>query len=374
MTAKAMTSCGSGPIHGGMIDPLPVPPAFPVPALAQRGQAAIDFHCAVRRQGAILQRALEASLAAAGVTAETMPDDLDARHAMADPILAQTAPARLQRLVAEWTARDHGPMAAAAFSEIADQVVPALLALDHGPTTLVTDDPPELPAWFDRVWFHRTTGGWDAGPYNGYVHGELIHKLILTKVFGADIFALRRAAAGQAPRRDYARVLDLGASTGHNMVALADVFPGAEISGVDYSARMLEHARRVGNARGAAWRLYQRACDDTRLPAEQFDLVASYNLLHELPVGIIRRVFAESFRLLAPGGTMIAGDVPRFAQLDRLSAWRFDRAARFGGEPYWRASASADLVALAQAAGFTDVTERTLGNGSPYVLVASKPR
>jgi SAM-dependent methyltransferase len=346
---------------------------YPEPELAQHGHAAIDFHCAVRRQSSALQRALEADLAAAGVTPETLPADLDACHAMIDAALATSVPARMQRLATDWTARDHGPTATAAFAEIAERVGPMLEALDQGPATIEADPSLDLPRWFDGVWFHRTTGGWDAGPFNGYIHGELIHRLILTRVFGTDIFAMRAAAAACAPRRDYRRVLDLGASSGHNMVALAQVFPQAEIHGVDYSLRMLEQARRLGNARGSAWRLYQRACQDTGLDAGDYDLVASYNLLHELPVGIIRQVFAESRRLLAPGGTMIAGDVPRFAEIDRLSAWRFDRAARFGGEPYWRASASADLVALAREAGFVEVTGRTIGRGSPYVLVATKP-
>jgi hypothetical protein len=70
---------------------------------------------------------------------------------------------------------------------------------------------------------------------------------------------------------------------------------------------------------------------------------------------------------------MIAGDVPRYFELDRLAAWRYDRAARYGGEPYWRASASTDLVAMARDAGFVDVQGSVIGRGTPYVLVATKP-
>lgn len=312
-------------------------------------------------------------MAAAGLTADTLPADMEARHAAVDDALEGSNAARLRLLLGEWTARDHGPTAQAAFDEIADDLVPTLQALDAGPATLELDPGLERPRWFEGVWFHRTTGGWDATPYNGYVHGELIHKLILTRVFGADIFAQRRAAAECAPRRNYKRVLDLGASSGHNTVALADTFAGAEISGVDFSQRMLEHARRVANARGEAWRLYQRACEATGFTDGSFDLVSSYNLLHELPRGIVRDVFAESFRILEPGGTMIAADVPRYAEIDRLASWRFDRAARFGGEPYWRASASADLVQMARDIGFVEVSGRTIGRGTPYVLVATRP-
>jgi SAM-dependent methyltransferase len=343
------------------------------PALAQHGRAAIDFHCSMRGAVSALQRGVEAEMAARGITADTMPEDMDERHALVDTSLAASNGYRLRQLVAEWAARDHGPTCQAAFDEIAPTLVPELEALDDGPATLELDPDLELPRWFTRVWFHRTTGGWDAGPYNGYVHGELIHKLILTRVFGSDIFAQRRAAAELAPRRNYRRILDMGASSGHNTVALSDVFPGAEISGVDYSQRMLEHARRVANARGEAWKLYQRACQDTGFADASFDLVSSYNMMHELPRGIIREMFAEAFRVLEPGGTMIMGDVPRYFELDRLAAWRFDHVARSGGEPYWRVSATTDVVAMAEDLGFVDVSGQTLGRGTPYVLVATKP-
>jgi len=343
------------------------------PALAQRGRAAIDFHIAMRGTVSALQRQAESELAGHGIVAATLPDDLDDRHRLIDATLADSNAYRLRALTAEWTARDHGPTCQAAFDEIADTLVPRLDALDEGPATLELDPDLVPPDWFTRVWFHRTTGGWDASPYNGYVHGELIHKLILTRVFGADIFAQRRAAAELAPRRDYARILDMGASSGHNMVALAQVFSDAQLSGVDYSGRMLEHARRIANEAGQPWRLYQRACEATGFADQSFDLVASYNMLHELPRGIIRAMFAETFRILEPGGTMLVGDVPRYAELDKLAAWRFDHVARYGGEPYWRVSASTDLVALARELGFVAVSGQAIGRGTPYVLVAAKP-
>lgn len=343
------------------------------PSLAQRGRATFDFHCAVRGAVSELHRRSEGELAQAGITAETMPDDLEARHRLVDETLATSSNFRLRNLLNDWTARDHGPIAEDAFDEIRQTVGPKLAALDNGPSTLERNPDIELPNYFSRVWFHRTTGGWDASPDNGFVHGELIHKLILTRMYGGDIFQQRRQVAELAPRRDYRHVLDMGASSGHFTVALADVFPDAEISGVDFSAPMLEHAMRVGNERGAAWKLYQRAAEATGFPDGSFDLVGSYNLIHEIPPGIIRAIFAESFRLLEPGGHMIMADVPRYFDLDKMSVWRFDLAARYGGEPYWRSASSTDLKAVAEAVGFTNVSGFTLPKGQPYVVIAEKP-
>ncbi|MDZ7896339.1 MAG: hypothetical protein U5M50_16125 [Sphingobium sp.] len=50
-----------------------------------------------------------------------------------------------------------------------------------------------------------------------------------------------------------------------------------------------------------------------------------------------------------------------------------DWAARWGGEPYWRAASTADLVAVAQKASFVDVDGGVLPGGRPYILVARKP-
>ncbi|MDZ7896340.1 MAG: hypothetical protein U5M50_16130 [Sphingobium sp.] len=167
--------------------------------LGQRGRATIDFHCAVRGAVAKLQRAVEAELSDAGINAQTMPEKMDDRHRLVDHTLARSPVYGARALLGEWTAKDHGPICQDAFAEIRETVEPMLKALEDGPATLELDETLELPAYFERVWFHRTTGGWDASEHNGFVHGELIHKRILTRVFGGNIFGHRRTAAAKAP-------------------------------------------------------------------------------------------------------------------------------------------------------------------------------
>jgi SAM-dependent methyltransferase len=351
-------------------------PTLASPRLAQRGRAAINFQAGIGIASARLLAQAERALADRGITADTLPEDMDARHDTVAHVIGDHPAFRLNTLLSEWRAKSHGPVARDAFEEQRDQLVPALHALDAGPSRLVEEPIPPLPSYWADTEFHRTEGGWDSSAYNGYVHGEILHKLMLAKMFPGDIFAQRRAAASAAPRRDYARILDMGASSGHYTVALAEIFPAARITGIDLSPRMLEHAARSGNARGQAWQLHVRPAEDTGLPAESFDLVTSFNLLHELPPPVIDAVFAETFRLLAPGGDMLMSDVPRFAELDRLTAWRFDHLAKWGGEPFWRASASMDLAAAATRAGFTAVTAGGIGTAPtfhPYLIQGRKP-
>jgi 2-polyprenyl-3-methyl-5-hydroxy-6-metoxy-1,4-benzoquinol methylase len=351
-------------------------PTLTPPRLAQRGRAAISFQAGIGRATSKLMAQTERALAEAGVTAETLPEDMEMRHAMVQDVVGALPAFTISQFLAEWRAKVHRAVALDAFEEVQSELVAALHALDAGPSTLAPDEPHAVPAYWQDTEFHRTAGGWDSSAYNGYVHGEVLHKLMLAKMFPGDIFAQRRAAAAAAPRRDYGRILDMGASSGHYTIALAEMFPQARITGIDLSPRMLEHARRSGNARGAAWEFHVRAAEDTGFAAGSFDFVTSYNLLHELPPPVIDAVFAEAFRLLAPGGDMLMSDVPRYAELDRLTAWRFDHIAKWGGEPFWRASASMDLADAARRAGLIDVVAGGIGDlptKHPYVVQGRKP-
>lgn len=347
-----------------------------MPKLAQRGRAAINFQAGLGIAAGRLMAQSERAFAASAAGNAQLPADMDARHEAIAAVIGELPAFKIQSLLSEWRGRSHGTVAREAFEEVMEQIKPALHALDDGPTTLEIDPAVVAPAYWSDTEFHRTAGGWDASDYNGYIHGELLHKLMLAKMFPGDIFAQRRAVAQAAPRRDYARILDMGASSGHFTIALDETFPDAQITGIDLSPRMLEHARRSGNERGTNWRLAVRAAEATGFDAESFDLVASFNLFHELAPPVIDAVMAEAFRVLAPGGDMIMSDVPRFSELPPLTAWKFDQIAKWGGEPFWRASASMDLGAAARRAGFVDVDARGIGAAPirhPYVVSGRKP-
>ena len=212
--------------------------------LRQRGRASMDFLIALTAESRPLGARWAGELTTAGVTADTLPDAIDARHAMVDGALKDSKAYAASGLLMEFASVQHGNVARAAYYESRDLLEPELDRLEAaGPATLTAHADFVQPDYFRDVWFHRTTGGWDGHPQQGFIHGELIHRHYVGKMFGGDIFAQRRRVLAELPRQDYARILEMGSSSGHFTVALAETFPDAKITGIDLSLPMLRPAQ-----------------------------------------------------------------------------------------------------------------------------------
>lgn len=343
-------------------------------ALGQRGRALMDFEVTTRHAAGRLQARVEAELAESGVTADTLPEDMESRHRVIDKALAGSRIFEARALLGEWCAKQHGRAAEQAFEEVREELLPEIERLREGDTTLTQHDF-DAPDYWSKIWFHRTRGGWDASDYNGFVHGEIVHKKYVSKIFPGDIYANRREVLRSLPRNDYQRILDIGTSSGHHAVAVSEVFPDAHLTGLEPSLRMLEQAQRVGNEKGLSWDLHTGIGENMDMFADgSFDLVTAYAIHHEMPVKSMDAIFAEAFRVLEPGGEMIMADVARSYSMDRMAAWRFDWLARWGGEPFWRSTTRLDMEPMARAAGFVDVRGWQPKEGlDPYIIYGRKP-
>ena len=351
-------------------------------SLKQPGRAALDFLSAFGGVTPALGKKQDDALAAKGLAEDrALPDDLDQRAGRIEEVLGNEPAFRVGNLIGEWHAEHHARIAKEAFIEIEPELRPQFATLAKGRTTLVAD--PNLP--IPKYWMypvHRTTGGWDAHPDMGFIHGELVHRYLVGKspkppaAGGAvtDIYDDRRSFAAQAPRRDYRKILEIGCSSGPYTESLSQVFPDAEIYACDISIAQLEQARRTGNHDGRAWKLFQADGRNTGQPDASFDLVTSYIILHELPVEVIVDTLKESFRVLKPGGDLLYGDVAPYAAMSKLNAWRTDFLATYGGEPFWRGSSTMDMVGIMNDIGFVDVKYRaTSPSNYPWMTYGRKP-
>ncbi|MEZ5499702.1 MAG: class I SAM-dependent methyltransferase [Steroidobacteraceae bacterium] len=177
------------------------------------------------------------------------------------------------------------------------------------------------------------------------------------------------------------RILDLGCSAGAASVHYALAFPDAQVHAVDVGAGMLRYAHARAEALGARVHFHQADCAATGFEDGYFDLVVSHNLLHEIPDRTRRALFAESRRLLAPGGIALHQDVPlRFENYDEYQKFEYSWDTRNNNEPYWEVYATADVEHDMLAAGFDrsqlHVGQLSAASGSLpwFVAVARLPQ
>ena len=175
-------------------------------------------------------------------------------------------------------------------------------------------------------------------------------------------------------------ILDIGCSAGASSVPYAEAYPHAEIHAIDVSAGMLRYAHARAEAMGAAVHFHQMNAVDMAFPDGSFDLVVSHNAMHEMADQTRQQMFAESRRLLRPGGICIHQDIPlRFAGMDTFLQAEYAYDQWFNAEPHWLEYARFDCEEMMMQAGFErehidiDNLKQSDGSFSWYAVTGYKP-
>lgn len=148
------------------------------------------------------------------------------------------------------------------------------------------------------------------------------------------------------------RILDLGCTVGHSLLPYAELYPEAEIWGIDVGPGVLRYAHARAESLGKKVHYRQQSAEATSFPDGHFDLVTSHILLHETSRSALKNIFAECHRLLAPGGYMMHAEVPQYEDVDVFTQFMMDFDTYYNNEPFWGAMRETDQIALAKAAGF----------------------
>jgi len=208
-----------------------------------------------------------------------------------------------------------------------------------------------LPDWYTAWDIHLQPGGvWSSNPA-AQVY-ELGAKLVM--MGENDDYKFHRLFTETAiASRPYRRIVDLGCGFGKSTWPLKQAVPQAEVIGVDLAAPCLKRAAEHAMAKGLNIRFRQADAMATGLEAGSADLVVSTMLIHEIPLDHLPVLFEEAARLSAPGGALAFLDFQPTGDAFRDFAM-MEHGAR-NNEPYMAPMMAADLVSMAQAAGFTNV-------------------
>lgn len=208
--------------------------------------------------------------------------------------------------------------------------------------------------------------------------------------FGKDIIWRRRTARACMMGRNPLRVLDAATGTGDLAFAVAKEArkrgKEAKVIGIDYSTDMLKVAKKkVKDKKMSEVKFEPGDALYLRFRDGSFDIVTSGFALRNFDN--LGKFLGESYRVLSPGGKIVLLELsrPDTAVLNSIfHFYYFYVIPAIGGTFYHRnayvyLSSSIwhfdknKLIALAKAAGFTELNVRNMTLGTAFIFTARKP-
>jgi demethylmenaquinone methyltransferase/2-methoxy-6-polyprenyl-1,4-benzoquinol methylase/phosphoethanolamine N-methyltransferase len=122
--------------------------------------------------------------------------------------------------------------------------------------------------------------------------------------------AMTKHAIKAAKLQARERVLDVGCGPGSlTLPATERVAPGGYAAGIDASPEMIDVATRKAKSRGLGVDFRVASIEALPFGEAEFDAALSSLMLHHLPDDVKATGLAEVFRVLKPGGRLIAVDL-----------------------------------------------------------------
>lgn len=228
--------------------------------------------------------------------------------------------------------------------------------------SLVLDASVSPPTYYKSIDIHTQPGNYHA-EFAGFLYHWMIGPFL---VYRDEQDQMGWALARGVPNKPYRRILDLGCGIGKSTQPYCDLYPEAEVIGVDYSAAMLKYGHKLAESRGKKIQFRQALAEHTGLEDGSFDLIVAIWLFHELPRKARLEVVREAYRLLRPGGVFAIMESPPFKVLQSeyspLSAFLLDSTGRRMSDPYIPEFLSCDRVEMLRSGGFDIARDVALPN------------
>jgi SAM-dependent methyltransferase len=246
-----------------------------------------------------------------------------------------------------------------------DELDARAIQYNAGRDTLELDPSVDIPCYQRAVDIHCMPGSYSGEERPGDVSAGANYDCGIFATTGGALGALndgggaalvewaRRERPGWSPRR----ILDIGATVGHNIVPLAMAFPAAEIIAIDTAAPMLRYGHARAQSLGAFNLSFVQANgeDLSRWPDGHFDWVQTTMFLHETSGKALPKILAEGFRVLAPDGLMLHLEQPAYTpHMPLYEQFIRDWDAFNNNEPFWSAMHGLDMHDEMIRAGFVE--------------------
>ena len=244
--------------------------------------------------------------------------------------------------------------------------------------SLCLDESIKMPSYLTAADIHRKPGGYhletipeDVAPGAQYERTIAVHNMGSQGVNNDDPARsiaqwLQKEFKDLQPKR----ILDLGCTIGNNTLPYKEIFPEAEVYGVDVSAPCLRYAHARACALGVEVHYHQMNAEEMPFDNESFDLIVSRILIHETSSKALPRIIKECYRLLKPGGVMLHCDAPQFDCLTPYQASLRDWDATCNNEPFMLTVYNMSLENLYETCGFDK--ERTFKHFVPGLFIKEK--
>ncbi|MBN8814288.1 MAG: class I SAM-dependent methyltransferase [Sphingomonas sp.] len=218
----------------------------------------------------------------------------------------------------------------------------------------------EMPRYLTALDVHLTPGCF----HNEWIDDDVAQGAVVSlgaRVFSATMNhrswggvarAISRWIKHERPDFRPLRILDLGTSSGKNLMPYVEAFPGVEAHGVDLGAPLLRWGHAVAEHEGIPIHFSQQNAESLDFPDGHFDLIVSSFFFHEIPVKATRNVLKECRRLLRPGGMMVNQELPATGLVDAWEDYFWNWDTDNNNEPFYTAFRAQDPIELMDEAGF----------------------
>lgn len=226
--------------------------------------------------------------------------------------------------------------------------------------SLTLDPDMKMPRYLTETDIHRKPGGYhmelvpnDVSPGAQYDRTIALHNMGSQGINNDDPARsiatwIRETYPDIKPKS----ILDIGCTIGNNTLPYKEVFPDADVIGIDASAPCLRYAHARACALGVDVHFKQINAENMSFEDGTFDLVVSRILLHETSAKALPLIIKECHRVLNPGGLMIHCDAPQFECLTPYQASLRDWDATCNNEPFMLTVYDMSLQDLYQECGF----------------------